>query len=337
MKAADPRFAKLQAFLNSLRIPTEKAGFFDHPAFLAVEQKAPSFLDEYARFVHWKPYDAEYLHRAEKISRIVANELHRGLVLEGRLGGCIDTSMTMGRILDLYGVWNCVVRGAFRITFPAGSGHRPISFVPIDIADGSGKEYGHKWLFAPPFQIIDVTLKLQDYDKPVHGLLPEQVLEKSLTICLANPEDIISSAAIQVILRQGGTPKQALKFHFPKYMDGFADDFPAHLLKQESGLLLKYIPVGFGTSECPLKTIQSYMVKGKTSYQYYQEEIKPKLVAAGFEETLDENEFPGGLIAGTTKSLGSTNASSNGAPALTSRERAEERKKKRKSEKRKGK
>src|SRR4051812_46227961 len=110
MTAADPRFGQHQKRLNSLGIPTEKAGFFVHPAFVAVEKKKPNFLEEYARFVHWKPHDVEYLQRAEMITRIVADELHRGLVIEGRDGGCIDTSMTMGRILDLYGVWNYVVR-----------------------------------------------------------------------------------------------------------------------------------------------------------------------------------------------------------------------------------
>jgi hypothetical protein len=120
---------------------------------VAIEQKDSSFLDEYARFVHRKPCDVAYLQRAEQIINIVAAELYRGLVIEGRLGGCIDTSMTMGRILDLYGVWNYVVRGSLRITFPAGSGHDPFCFWPIDENDGSGREYGHKWLVAPPFSV----------------------------------------------------------------------------------------------------------------------------------------------------------------------------------------
>src|SRR5207249_4344275 len=106
--------------------------------FVSIEQKDPNFLDEYARFVHWGQFDEVYLERAEKIITIVADELYRGLILEGRLGGCIDTSMTMGRILDLYGVWNYVVRGSLRMTFPVASGHAPFCFWPIDVDDGSG-------------------------------------------------------------------------------------------------------------------------------------------------------------------------------------------------------
>lgn len=334
MNATHPRFSQHQQRLNSQGIPTEKAGFFDHPAFVAIERKTPDFLEEYARFVHWKPHDDAYLQRAEQIIRIVAVELHRGLLLEGRLGGCIDTSMTMGRILDLYGVWNYVVRGGFRITFPAESGYAPINFVPLEIDDGSGKEFGHKWLFAPPFQVIDVTLKLQDYQKPVHSYLPDHVLAESPLPYAAKPSDILCREAIQDIVMQGGTEELALKRYFPKY-DCFGKDFPSCLVKHESGLELRYIPIGVGGSDCSLKHIRSYMVQGRSAHQFYEQDIKPKLAAAGFEETLDESEFPGGMTAGTPMVPGRVGDSLPGRSKLTPRERAEERKKKRKNDKRK--
>lgn len=229
MSANAARFGALEKRLADAGIPTTKAGFFDHPAFVAVERRDGSFLEQYARFVHWRQYDEAYLERAVRIIGIVSSELRRGLVLEGRFGGCIDTSMTMGRILDLYGVWNYVVRGGLRITFPAASGHAPFRFVPVEINDGSGKEFGHKWLFAPPFEIIDVTLKLQDYERPFHSLLPDSVLAKSPPTCDVEPADVLSGVVLREVLRRGGTAEGALRHYCPAYR-GFEKDFPAHLV-----------------------------------------------------------------------------------------------------------
>jgi hypothetical protein len=297
MSGNEIRFSQLEKRLHEAGIPTDKAGFFDHPAFVVIEKRDSNFLDEYARFVHWRQFDTANLLRAEQIIKIVADELYQGLVLEGRLGGCIDTSMTMGRILDLYGVWNCVVRGSLRITFPAGSGHAPFCFWPMDENDGSGREYGHKWLVAPPFSVIDVTLKLQDYERPFRDRLPEQVLAKDPPTTKGDAEDIFSPSAIRSVGLQGLSPAQALAQYVPKYVQSFAADFPAYLVQGPDGLQLKYVPVRIGGSDSPLKRIRSFMVQGRTAYEFYEQEIKPKLAAAGFEETLSENEFPGAPVA----------------------------------------
>jgi hypothetical protein len=293
MSGNEIRFQQLEKRLHDAGIPTDKAGFFDHPAFVAIEKRDPNFLDEYARFVHWRRFDAPYLQRAEQIINVVVDELHRGLVLEGRLGGCIDTSMTMGRILDLYGVWNYVVRGSLRITFPATSGHAPFCFWPVDEDDGSGREYGHKWLVAPPFSVIDVTLKLQDYERSFRELLPEKVLAKDPRTTKGDPEDILCPSAIYLAGQQGLSPSQALARFVPKYVQSFAADFPAYLVRGPDELELKYVPVGIGGSDSPLKNIRSFMVTGRTAFEFYEQEIKAKLAAAGFEETLSDSEFQG--------------------------------------------
>ena len=325
------RFARLEKRLNDAGIPTDKAGFFDHPAFVAIEKRAPDFLDEYARFVHWRHFDVAYLERAERIITIVADELHRGLLIEGRLGACIDTSMTMGRILDLYGVWNYVVRGSLRIKFPASSGHAPFCFWPVDEDDGSGREYGHKWLVAPPFSVIDVTLKLQEYPRPFADLLPEKVLAKNPPTTKGDPEDILCPGAIRFAGLHGMSPAKALAHFVPRFVDSFAADFPAYMAPDPRGLQLKYVPVGIGGSDVPLKQIRSFMVKGHTAFEFYDQEIRPKLAAAGFEETLSEAEFPG-TPAAPTRALKRRRIlpSPRKERRPTTGERAESRKKKRK-------
>ena len=342
MSSDAARFAQLEKRLNRAGIPTDKAGFFDHPQFVAFEKRDPNFLDEYARFVHWKQFDAAYLERAERIITIVADGLYRGLVIEGRLGACIDTSMTMGRILDLYGVWNYVVRGSLRIMFPAASGHAPFCFWPVDEDDGSGREYGHKWLVAPPFSVIDVTLTLQEYPRPFGNLLPEKVLAKNPATTKGAPEDILCPGAIRFAGLNGMSPSQALARFVPKFVGSFAADFPAYMVSGPSGLQLKYVPVGVGGSDAPLKQIRSFMVKGRTAFEFYEQEIKPRLATAGVEETLSETEFPGAPAAvpvapNPTPKRAQIVLAPLKEQKPTARERAEMRKKQRKKGKRKGK
>ncbi len=281
MTSQDAKYHKLEKQFSEAGIPTDGPGFFDHPRFLAKEEIDPNFLDEYARFVHWRRYDDTYLERAERGIRIAAGELHRGLILEGRLGGCIDASMTLARILDLHGIWNYVVRGALCIDFPPRSGYERFCFWPIDENDGTGREYGHKWVYAPPLCIVDVTIRLQDYPQPFQRLLPEAVFERYPTVTEGQPDDILCPGAIRWTASVGLTSKQALAHMLPKFVESFAPDFSAYLVKTPDGLQLKYVPVGIGGSDAPLERIRSFSVKGRTALEFYESDIKPKLAAVG--------------------------------------------------------
>src|SRR5262249_7101781 len=140
--------------------------------------------------------------------------------------------------------------------------------------------------------------------------------------------------------RQGVTPAQALEQYVPKFAQSFAPDFPAYLVQGPDGLLLKYVPIGIGGSDAPLKSIRSFMVQGRTAYEFYEQEIKPKLAAAGFEETLSDTEFPvAPAVASspTPKRRPTVLPPPREEPKLTPRERAEARRKQQKKNKRKGK
>jgi len=281
MRPEHSKFAAVKSKLEKTGIATFSPGFCDDPAFLNAEKADPTFLDEYARYVHWQPYTAEYLARSESIIRIVAEEMRRGLVLENRLGGCIDTSMTMARILEKHGVWSYVVRGALRISFPSVAKKKDFCFWPVDIDDGSDREFGHKWLNAPPFDVVDVTLKLQEYEDNTASFLPDEVIAKGLETVKVSPQDILCPFALDDGKRKGMKPRQTLKHHVPKFVTSFGQDFPAYLYKQGQ-LRLKYVPVGIGGADGQLEQIRSFKVNGKFAYAFYESEIKPKLEAAGF-------------------------------------------------------
>jgi hypothetical protein len=272
---------KLRALLaefDRLQIPTEQPGFCDHPNFLERERAEPEFLERYGRFVRLRAYDRPYLQKSRKIIQVAANGLHAGLVEEKRLGGCIDTSMTLARILDLHGIWNFVVRGSLKITFPPEANRKPFWFWPLDVPDGSGKQYGHKWVYAPPFEVIDVTLSLQDYDDGIVQFLPETVFADNVEHANGVMEDFISPSYLAMAIAQGFDPAEGINGIWPYYNEEVAPNFPACGVRAGE-VALKYIPTGVGGSDGPLEKITSFSVKGKPAYEFYVDNIKPQIDA----------------------------------------------------------
>ena len=147
---------QLRREFAGLGIPMDAPGFYDHPAFVAIEKKNPKFLEAYAKFVQSRPIDRTYIAQVRQVVGIVGPMWNEELVLDGRLGACIDLSMVLSRTLESGGVWNYVVKGALTIEFPKNSGYGKTYFWPIDIAKVAA---GHVWVCAPPYSIIDLTIQ----------------------------------------------------------------------------------------------------------------------------------------------------------------------------------
>lgn len=169
-------FQHLEKAFSKEGIPTRTPGFYDHPRFLCIERSQPDLLNCYARYVDTKSYSPEYLEHAAQIIRTAAGELRKLLKRDGRKGACIDCSMALSRMLDKEGIWNYAVKGATTIAFPKATGFPTFSFWPISEDNGSPGQFGHKWVCAPPFKIVDITIQQQDYQRPISAMLPPFVL-----------------------------------------------------------------------------------------------------------------------------------------------------------------
>lgn len=272
---------RLAGVFGAASIPTDNPGFDLHPNYLAAEKGNPRFLFNYGRFVHWRDYDPAYLARAERIIRTAAEEVHRGLRIQGLHGACIVTSMILQRILDRHGVWNCMVKGAFRAFKPDGS--TIFGIYPLDRDAAQGKENGHVWLYAPPFQVVDVTLNLQEEDESVTSLLPDIVLAKEAQAeSRVAIEEMFNPKLLEVMDERGYTPPFLLRKHLSHYESEIAKDFGAFIVPHRD-VVLKYITTGFGGADGTLEKINGYTVHGKSAFEFYQSDIEPKLNALGAE------------------------------------------------------
>jgi hypothetical protein len=250
-------------------IDTSCPGFYDHPAFQAREAEAPDYLNNYARYVRAKQFDSAYLARAEKVIRTVANMLAEELVKDGRMGACVDLNMVLSRILDKEGVWNHIVSGSLTVNSPAGTLGR---FLSIDTGNFAA---GHAWLFAPPFDVVDITVKQQPYNGNIGGLFPQTILEKTVTPFDVKSEDVCSAVVLRYFASQGLPRKRAL-FTAAPHLREFFPLFPANLITQDP-LVFRYVPVAVSASDAPLERIVNYPMSGRFGAQIYQETIKPAL------------------------------------------------------------
>ncbi|MGY3895647.1 hypothetical protein [Aeromonas enterica] len=255
------------------KIDISKSGFYDEPNFLKVEQRNPEYLNNYARFVQDKAYSSEYLDKARKVIPLIANELHKELLRDGRKGACIDLSMVLSRILEREGFWNYIVKGSLTVSFPNGSGIGDRFFWSIDHGEFSA---GHAWVVAPPFGVIDLTVKQQERDLKELKYLPDFIISEVLTPELAKVEDIISPEIRQILQAQG--------LHSGNMLSMINSTLDKVLVTFKSGSVelkntkFKYVPVAFGAPDCALENMVGISIDGMSAIEMYMTLVKPKLV-----------------------------------------------------------
>lgn len=258
---------------RSRGIPTNAPGFCDDPSFLAVERSDPGYLNNYAAFIAKRPYTPEYLSRAQATISKAASLLHSELIQTGRLGACVDISGILSRILDREGIWNCGVKGSLTVTFPSETGIKPRYFWSVDHGNFVA---GHAWVFAPPYTVLDVSVKQQPYGEKECAFLPETVLSVETTPATVDVEDIVSPSARMEMLRHGVPPSQHLYYGAPCIPDIFSA-FPPISVPGLHGATLKYSPVAIHAPDGSFEEMRNMTFNGLTPWELYSSKLSAKL------------------------------------------------------------
>lgn len=263
---------RLTRIFTQLGINASEPGFYDMPNFLAYERRDPSFLNAYAAFVKQQNYAPEYLARVRRIVPIVARIFHAELIAEGRLGACVDLSMAVSRVLERLGIWNYMVKGAVTARFSAESGLRTRYFWPLDEPPITG----HVWIGAPPFTIIDLTIRQQPYEPEFLPYLPEMVVTEAVEpVCEPTVDDICSPLFQRV--HGGGA---AAHLRAAPHLPAVARLFPGVVISS-AGALLSYFTCGFSASNEPLEKIQNQRWNGRFSSEILHDLIIPEIKSIG--------------------------------------------------------
>lgn len=262
-------YDELSELFRGIGVPTDQPGFCDQDNFLAVEREHPELLNLYAAYVAKRPYDEAYLAKARALIQKAADLMHVELVRHGRLGACVDISGILSRILDREGVWNCGVKGSLTITFPKNSGIMPRYFWSADHGHFTA---GHAWLFAPPFTVVDISVKQQPYESEEHRYLPDMVLSEGRTPVAVQTDDIVSPSARREMLSFGVPPDRHLS-KVARYVPGIFEAIPPILVPGVHGSKLKYTPVAIHAPDCPLDEMGNMKFGEFTPGQLYNRRI----------------------------------------------------------------
>lgn len=155
------RQQELERWFDERGIDFSRPGLHDTPAFLRAEQRFPRALEFMARYVEARAYTPPELADARHKIQIAAEAVATRLARDGRPGQCVSAASGLSRMLDELGVWNFVAKANVSVRFPPELGAGSRFFYSVDL---NMPEAPHAIVVAPPFTIVDPSIKYQAYE-----------------------------------------------------------------------------------------------------------------------------------------------------------------------------
>ncbi len=268
--------ARLEAQFADRGIDFSRPVFQDSAAFLAVEQRRPEILDDYARYVEVRAYSEAELQAAQRKIEAAAEVVSAAVQEDGRHGLCVTASGVLSRMLDELGVWNFCVKGTMTVTFPpAVSGGKQFFYA----LDAGHFEAPHAFVVAPPFLVVDASASAQSYPRAsMRVSLPPLIMQRDLIPYRWKDEDI-ASPLVRVSQLAGTSVRKYLQTRNPLMLKRM-DEFPARIAVYPGGNCA-YVVTGVGGYVEKLADLTSVhtMLAGKTPRTLFEDEVLPRLAS----------------------------------------------------------
>lgn len=264
----------LERLFDAEGIDYSSPAFHDSPAFVAAEQRNPAFVANYARYVEARTYSAAALVDAQRKASIAARAVGEAVRSDGRKGKCVVAAGVLSRMLDELGIWNYVAKATLTVTFPSTVSREARYFY---VLDRGGFVAAHAFVVAPPFVVIDPSLKFQHWDlASMERALPALVLQEGFTPYEWQDEDL-ASAEVRAALR--GQPVLGLLQSRHRQMLELMSQLPGRLARYPGGEL-RYVVTGVAGYQEPLSELTgNASLAGVTPLQLFQTRVLPELGA----------------------------------------------------------
>ena len=263
----------LARLFSNRDIPTDQIAFYNSAAFLAAEQADPAFLEFYGAWVRSRPrnaaYDAHVREIVPRMAEIVADEIIR----DGQLGVCIDASMMLSKMLEEEGVWCYAAKGALSVSAPGLDD--PTHFWMIDDEPAAG----HVWVVAPPFEIVDVTLQGQLWQRGEAAMLPKTIVLETAKRITAEADDFMATSVLEREYRRIGPLPSDFHLCAVPGLARPAKYFPSWEVKA-GAVTLRYACASLTVSDGDsLHAITSRRWNGRLAGELFDEVVRPALRA----------------------------------------------------------
>lgn len=266
---------QLESWFAQRGIDPSRPGLHDRPEFLRAEAQDPKALNQVARLVEARSYTANELQQAERKIRVAAEAVAARIARDGRHGLCVVASGVLSRMLDELGVWNYTAKSNLTIHFPRSVSAEPRYFYAID---KSYFEAPHAIVVAPPFTVVDITVKHQMYDKDAMAQwLPVMAATKEFRPYHVTPTELVSPE-FRAELRRGGMTVENYLAREKSPMLGLMKQLPSRELTLDGGRL-GYGLVAVGGYQERLRELhgQNCSINGLTPMEIFEQDVLPKL------------------------------------------------------------
>ena len=141
----------------------------------------------------------------------------------------------------------------------------------------------HAFVVAPPFSVIDLTVRYQPNLGAFAELLPTSVLSESTQLTAWNADDLANPSVQRAAALRHSTFQQFLEREFPD-MSEVLEQLPARMVRTALATL-KYVPVAVAATMEPLESITGYKPCGRTAQDIFAEDILPAIARDSCEHT----------------------------------------------------
>lgn len=267
------RFERLNQELTDLGVKTDQFGFCDQREFLAAERRNPALLETYAKWVMLRPreekYDAHVNRIVPKLAQLVAAVLEED-ELEG---SCEMACSLLTKSLDRLGVWSVGMVGSS--TFDVKGKNIWRGLHTVDHPDFPGARLGHTWVCAPPFIVVDASIKRQRWSgDAIYPYVPSVILDSHGRKTKPTPQDVISAEIRAEMMMARGAIPDGVIYQLEPNLKSFSKTFPATEIKVDE-LTARYIPTAANLSDGTLEEINGGGTKGRIGREIWNDVIAP--------------------------------------------------------------
>lgn len=266
---------ELEAWFIQRGMNPSQPGLHDTPEFLDAERRDRNVLNRVARLVEARRYTVEELDEAERKIRVAADAVAGRVARDGRHGLCVVASGILSRMLDELGVWNYTAKSNLTVRFPPSVSSEPRYFYSIDHGQFVAP---HAVVVAPPFTVIDVTVKHQFYDEDAMvQWLPPIAMSKELRPYRVANNELVSPSARAELRMHGVTVERYLAQNESDMLE-LMRQLPSREVVLDGGRL-GYGLVAVGGYQERLHELHdtNCSIDGLTPVEIYEQDVLPRL------------------------------------------------------------
>lgn len=249
------RAEELERLFGDMGVRRLEPGFYDDPAFLAVEREQPEILEDYAEWVLRRPRDAAYDTRVREVVPRMAEMLANHAISIGRArGACVDAAGAMMRMLERMGIWCFSVAGGFNVSVKGRQDLGTRYWWPYDSLEDGASVMGHMWTVAPPFMIVDCSVHSQPWEPEFARAMPKYVAEERPAKTRGTVNDLVSDDIRMAYAHRAGFADPGLHQRLQPGIARLWETFPSVMIETQH-LLMRYVPTGISAPDCTLEEL----------------------------------------------------------------------------------